>query len=109
MKRKDIPPAEFLVEARQNLPPPGQGIPAHLVRVDAGLQWGVFEIAFVVRQYSSGRWIWESAAASAGRVNYAAAYPGGREALIEVISEFRGHGRGVVPYGLGRGVDDAVI
>ncbi len=45
----------------------------------------------------------------AGRVNYAAAYPGGREALIEVISEFRGHGRGVVPYGLGRGVDDAVI
>ncbi len=45
----------------------------------------------------------------AGRVNYAAAYPGGREALIEVINEFRGHGRGVVPYGLGRGVDDAVI
>ena len=41
MKRKDIPPAEFLVEARQNLPPPGQGIPAHLVRVDARLQWGV--------------------------------------------------------------------
>ncbi len=59
MKRADLPPVDFLVKARQELPPPGQGRPSTLVRIDAGPQWGRFELTFVVRQYSNGSWVWE--------------------------------------------------
>jgi hypothetical protein len=59
MRRKDMPPAEFLVEARKHLPPPGPEAESMRVRVDAGPQWGMFELNFIVRRYSSGDWVWE--------------------------------------------------
>jgi hypothetical protein len=59
MKRADLPPVEYLVKAREELPPPGPGVPEKLVQVDAGPRWGHFRLTFVVRQYSSGRWVWE--------------------------------------------------
>jgi hypothetical protein len=59
MKRADLPPVEFLVKARQVLLPPGPGMPETRVQVDAGPQWGLFEMTFVVRQYSNGSWVWE--------------------------------------------------
>jgi hypothetical protein len=59
MKRADLPPVDFLVKARQELPAPGQGKPPTVVQVDAGPQLGLFELTFVVRQYSNGSWVWE--------------------------------------------------
>jgi hypothetical protein len=59
MNPEDLPPVEFLVKARQHLPPPGPGLEPSHIRVDAGPRLGRFDLVFVVRQYSSGRWVWE--------------------------------------------------
>ena len=59
MKRSDLPPVEYLVKARENLPAPGPGLAPKVMRVDAGPGLGRFELTFVVRQYSSGNWVWE--------------------------------------------------
>ena len=59
MNPDDLPPVEFLVKARQHLPPPGPGLPRSQVDVNAGPRLGRFELTFVIRQYSSGRYVWE--------------------------------------------------
>jgi hypothetical protein len=59
MHARDVPPAACLVRARQLLGEPGPEAESMLVRLDAGTEWGRFNVTFVPRQYSNGTWRWE--------------------------------------------------